>query len=171
MRILNDFEGMTVLVSHDRDEIYQLCDSLILMDQGRVISTGKTEKIFQNPGTPLAARLTGWKNISRIQRISGHKVIALDWNHMELCVAEEVDSRVSHIGIKETDFVLQDIGYNTIACGQYMMNKLTTAKYVTLENGMWWKLPEEYCADAQSIVIPRGISIPAEKIILLREEK
>ena len=66
---LKDYDGVTVMVTHDRDEAYQLCDNLLLMDRGCVLAAGRTRDIFQNPVTCRAARLTGCKNISRIERL------------------------------------------------------------------------------------------------------
>ncbi len=63
---LKDYDGVTIMVTHDRDEAYQLCDNLLLMDRGCVLAAGRTRDIFQNPVTCRAARLTGCKNISRL---------------------------------------------------------------------------------------------------------
>lgn len=39
MRTLKDYEGITILVTHDRDEAYELCDTILLMDKGKIIQT------------------------------------------------------------------------------------------------------------------------------------
>ena len=36
--LLKEYDGISVLVTHDRDEAYQLCDSMILMDQGKALA-------------------------------------------------------------------------------------------------------------------------------------
>ena len=41
MRTLKDYEGITILVTHDRDEAYELCDTILLMDKGKIIQTEK----------------------------------------------------------------------------------------------------------------------------------
>ena len=58
---LKDYDGVSILVTHDRDEAYQLCPEILLMDQGKVLARGKTRDIFAWPQTCKAARLTGCK--------------------------------------------------------------------------------------------------------------
>ena len=77
---LKDYDGVTIMVTHDRDEAYQLCDNLLLMDRGCVLAAGRTRDIFQNPVTCRAARLTGCKNISRIERLGERRIRAVDWD-------------------------------------------------------------------------------------------
>ena len=50
IRQLSDYAGDVIMVSHSRDEIYQFCDRLLILDQGRVIVTGDTKDIFDQPG-------------------------------------------------------------------------------------------------------------------------
>lgn len=49
IRQLSDYAGDVIMVSHSRDEIYQFCDRLLILDQGRVIVTGDTKDIFDQP--------------------------------------------------------------------------------------------------------------------------
>ena len=35
--VLKDYDGVSILVTHDRDEAYQLCPELLLMDRGQVL--------------------------------------------------------------------------------------------------------------------------------------
>ena len=51
--MLREYPGTVVLVSHSRDEIYQFSDYLFVMEQGRVIRSGKTREIFADPGNRL----------------------------------------------------------------------------------------------------------------------
>ena len=46
---LKDFNGFTIMVTHDRDEAFQFCDELIVLDQGKIIAQGDTYDIFENP--------------------------------------------------------------------------------------------------------------------------
>ncbi|MGC4019122.1 MAG: ATP-binding cassette domain-containing protein [Muricomes sp.] len=65
---LKEFPGCSVIVSHDRDEIYKLCSHTMVMGNGRNIICEETEKLFEQPRYMQAARLTGCKNISRAER-------------------------------------------------------------------------------------------------------
>ena len=46
---LRDYDGVSILVTHDRDEAYQLCDSLLLLDREGCWLAGR-------PGTYSSAR-------------------------------------------------------------------------------------------------------------------
>ena len=76
---LKDFDGFSILVTHNRDEAFQFCDELIILDQGKVIAKGNTHEVFENPKKVQVARLTGCKNISKIEIIDEHHVKSLDW--------------------------------------------------------------------------------------------
>ena len=65
------------MVSHSRDEIYQFCDRLLILDQGRVIVTGDTKDIFDQPEYREAARLTGCKNITEARKITENSIEVL----------------------------------------------------------------------------------------------
>ena len=77
---LNNFNGFSVLVTHDRDEAFQFCEELIILDKGKIIAKGKTVDLFENPRKVEVARLTGCKNISKIEIIDDYHVKSLDWD-------------------------------------------------------------------------------------------
>ncbi len=167
---LNMYDKTVILVSHDRDEIYQMCNYLVLMENGRVIDHGKTDELFSHPKTPACARLTGCKNISRIRRLSEHRIKALDWNGLELVTDEKVSEDVTHAGIRAHDFIPGDKGINVIPTGQAMISRLPFEWYVTMENGLWWKLKRDLNMSYSSELVPQYVSVAPEKIVLLREE-
>ena len=77
--ILKSYDGEAILVTHSRDEVYKLCENLIIMEDGKILEYGNTKEIFKAPKTLPGARLTGCKNISRARKISENKLEALDW--------------------------------------------------------------------------------------------
>ncbi len=168
IRILNEYNKQVILVSHDRDEIYQMCNYLVLMDKGRVIAHGKTDELFRHPGTEVAARLTGCKNISRIEKLTEHRIKALDWGGLELVTGEKVTDDITHAGIRAHDFIPGEHGVNVIACGQAMISKMPFEWYVTLENGLWWKLGRNLDEEYKSSVVPQYISVEPDRIVLLK---
>ena len=170
IRILDEYDRTVIMVSHDRDELYQMCDHLVLMDNGRVITQGDTQTVFRDPGTPKAARLTGCKNISRIARLQDHKIKALDWNDIELVTEDVITDDITHVGIRAHDLTAGEHGVNVISCGRAAVSRLPFEWYVTLENGLWWKLPKELGDECSAGMVPSHISVPPGKIIPLRSD-
>ena len=98
------YRGIVILVSHNRDEIYRFSEELIIMDRGAVVTSGKTKEIFANPGKREAARLTGCKNISRIQRLDAHRMKALDWG-AKLTLQREIPEGTAYVGFRAHEFI------------------------------------------------------------------
>ena len=55
---LEDFDGFSIMVTHNRDEAFQFCDELIVLDKGKIIAKGDTYDIFENPRKVEVARLS-----------------------------------------------------------------------------------------------------------------
>lgn len=50
--------GLTyIFISHDIDVVYQLCDRIMVMKDGRVVEIGDTMEIFDNPGEAYTRQL------------------------------------------------------------------------------------------------------------------
>ncbi|HEY5616969.1 MAG TPA: ABC transporter ATP-binding protein [Vicinamibacterales bacterium] len=49
----------TYIVSHDRSDALTLADRTVLFDEGRILQSGTTQEVFDEPATPAAARLVG----------------------------------------------------------------------------------------------------------------
>lgn len=50
IHILNGFEHLKIIASHDLDFILDTCNRVILMDQGRIVKDGKAEEILSDQG-------------------------------------------------------------------------------------------------------------------------
>lgn len=99
---LNNYKGNMILVSHSRDEIYEFCDWIIVMDKGQVIECGWTKDIFEKPKHVTTAKLTGCKNISKMKRIDSHTCYAMDWG-ITIKVEDEIDQKAGYIGFRAHD--------------------------------------------------------------------
>lgn len=175
LSVLEQFQGITVLVTHDRDEAYQMCSQMLLMDAGKVVRAGDTNAVFDNPQTVHAARLTGCKNISRIEIINRHTVRAVDWKNLILKVDAEVKEEFTHIGIRahnfhpvsETGEELRKESENYIPVKHAQISEMPFEWYVTLENGIWWK--QEKGLHKKTLEIPEYIYIDPKAILLLKD--
>ena len=78
-QVIREFGKTAVLVSHDRDEVFRMSDSIAIMDSGRIEAIGTKAEVFQNPLTQKGAMLTGCKNISAIKILENGQIRATDW--------------------------------------------------------------------------------------------
>ena len=167
VKLLKDYDGFSVLVTHNRDEVFQFCDELIILDNGRVIAKGNTHEVFENPKKVQVARLTGCKNISRIEAIDDYRLKSLDWG-----VTFEVDERISpnitHIGIRAHDFIpAQKDDVNVFDTeGSEKLEKPFEWE-ITLANGLWWKRDKQI--HEHEFTIPKYLKVDPKNILLLEE--
>jgi len=62
--LFRNFPKPVLYVSHNRDEVYRLCDDIAIMNGGKSEIAADKWSLFKNPETVQAARLTGCKNIA-----------------------------------------------------------------------------------------------------------
>lgn len=105
--IIRNYPGNVLIVSHSRDELYRLCDSLYVMNQGQFVQKGSIKDVFQSPGSVQAAILTGCKNITRINRITEQQLEAPEWG-LTLTPACPIADHITHIGIRAHYFRFVD---------------------------------------------------------------
>ncbi len=162
-RMLSDYPGQRVLVSHDREEIYRLCERLLIMEQGRVVANGKTRDIFENPGTVAAARLTGVKNIFPAKRLGPYEVQVGDCA-VTFKVDERVPEALTAIGIREDGFRLW--GFNPLQVKvKAQLDGLSGDSFLgeAAVGDIWFNLEK-------GAEVPQNLYIPPENILLLKGE-
>ncbi len=164
---LKDFDGFSILVTHNRDEAFQFCDELIILDQGKVIAKGNTHEVFENPKKVQVARLTGCKNISKIEIIDERHVKSLEWG-LELETSKEVSSNITHIGIRAHDFSpAQKDELNAFDTENSTKIEMPFEWEITLANGLWWKRDKQI--HEHEFRIPDYLKVDPKNIILLEE--
>jgi molybdate ABC transporter permease protein len=114
--ILAGFGGVTIFVTHDRDEAYRLSGQLLVLASGRVAASGTGRELFERPGSVEVARLTGCKNIAPF-RVAGPGRVQVDQWNCRLRVAGPVIG-LTHVGIRAHDvrFAEGPEGENTLPC-------------------------------------------------------
>lgn len=96
---LKIFKGTTVFVSHSRDEVYRLCDSVSVLTEGRSEPRRTVKQLFEAPETLSACLLSGCKNFSRIRRIDETHAEAMDWGTV-LAVSHPIPEDARFIGVR-----------------------------------------------------------------------
>ena len=172
---LKNFGGLSIIVSHDRDEIYKLCDNTMIIDRGRNVELRETKSLFADPIHVETAKLTGCKNISKIEKISDYKVHAIDWN-VDLTVDRQVSKDVKYIGVRAHDFVpvssenkAENIVDNIIKIGVGDVTETPFERTILFKNSadpkgsMWMKLNRE------CFQIPDSVHVDKSKLLLLTD--
>lgn len=77
--VLKEFSGNTLFVSHNRAEIYRICDRVCVMDHGKSSPVIPVKQLFELPESRAAALLSGCKNFSRAHAVNAHEIFAEDW--------------------------------------------------------------------------------------------
>lgn len=76
LRVLQSQAIPVVLVTHDHEEAFEMCDRIGIMIDGELIQTGSPRELIAAPGTFAAAQLLGFSNLvlGKIQRSGGTHV-------------------------------------------------------------------------------------------------
>jgi len=101
--LLAGFHKEVIMVTHSRDEAYQLCGELAILNDGHLAGYGPTKKMFENPGTRVGARLTGCKNIVAARKAGPTLVEVPEWG-VTLDAGQPVGTNLCAIGIRAHNF-------------------------------------------------------------------
>jgi len=97
--VLNNFKGTTLYVSHNRDEVYRLCERICVVSNGSVDVVDDKWELFKNPQTYSASLLTGCKNISEIEILDSNNLFAKDWG-ISFNYGKPVPKNKKYIGLR-----------------------------------------------------------------------
>lgn len=174
---LKGYSGDTLIVSHSRDELYQLCQHLIVMDNGRLLLKGDTKGIFKDPKILQVAKLTGCKNFSRAKPLSNNEIEAIDWG-IKFKTSMTVMPDIDYVGIRAHDFKALDKS-DKDKC----INSFPIKIYSMLEDPFEWNIIfKKECEEDTKLAeiwwkckkggfpekLPEYLTVEPEKLLLLR---
>lgn len=96
---LSDYPGVTLFVTHNMDEVYRVCDKLVVLSLGKIEAKGGTEEVFSSPPSLVSAQLTGCRNFSLAKYISPFELEALDWG-INLKTKYQISRQIKNVGIR-----------------------------------------------------------------------
>lgn len=105
--ILSKFDGTSLFVSHNRDELYRTCGRIAVISAGAVVADGDKWALFNNPKTYDACLLTGCKNISPAIAVTSQTLNASDWDLTLFCGDKSTDD-AKYVGVRAHDISLTD---------------------------------------------------------------
>jgi molybdate transport system ATP-binding protein len=167
--LLAEFQKDVIVVTHSRDEAYQLCDHIAVLDAGHLDVFGETKKIFQDPATRVGAELTGCKNIVKANKLGTTQIYVPDWN-LILDTGRYVEEGVQAIGIRAHCF-----------CGEISENAFDITVVEQIEQPFEWIVKFQYLGQNKETnliwwrfaktdkpkTIPEKLGIKGENILLL----
>jgi len=172
LELLAEYQGIVILVSHNRDEIYRFSEELLIMESGAILCCGKTREVFRNPQHKEAARLTGCKNIVAVNRLDDHSFEITDWG-TKIISPTMLPADFNYIGYRAHDFIpiWNEDGENGIHFNLKSLAELPFEQQFFVSSkgeDICWFVQRELYKELQEKGMPRYLKIDPEKILYLQ---
>lgn len=177
LEVLKEYKGDVIMVSHNRDELYHFCKSIVVISKGQMIETGDREKIFGLPTDIATAKLTGCKNISRAKKISNYEIEALDWK-IRLMTGRYVDDDIRYVGIRAHNLKPCEDNHaenvmpavlSGFSEGPFENTIIMNSNEENEEGKLWWIVTKHDWNEVHQQRVPKRISFPKEHLLLLKD--
>ncbi|NJK61637.1 MAG: molybdate ABC transporter permease subunit [Synechococcaceae cyanobacterium SM2_3_1] len=103
---LESYAGAVLFVTHNLEEAYRLCPSLLVLDKGCIAAWGSKEEILYHPPTVKVALLTGCKNIAAARKLDHSKLEVPHWG-CEVGIKHWEEKTDLHVGIRAHHLILK----------------------------------------------------------------
>jgi len=174
---LAEFRGITLYVSHSLEEVYRICEEILVLSGGRALAFGPKDEIFLKPPSREVARLTGCKNFSRARPAGNGLVEALDWGLM-LRVAQPYSS-ARHVAVRANHVTFADEagGENVYTCTLIESTETPFRRTLYLRlpsaSGDGWHLQAEVLKDRweqlKSLPQPWRVCLDPDRLFVMPE--
>ena len=171
--ILERFGGVSIAVTHSRDEAYDLCGTIALMEDGHIHTLKPTKELFADPGTRAGASMTGCKNISRARKAGEYEVYAVDWG-VSFTTAKPVRDDIAYIGIRAHYFSpnTKQNSHPVKLLGKIEepFEDIIRFRYTEQPEGspdLWWRLPKQF--RPQNVSEDYALGTSSANVLLLCE--
>ena len=101
--LLSGYDRGIIMVTHDRDEAFRMCDRIGVIDAGQMLAMKETRELFADPGSRAVAAITGCKNIADARKTGKFEVFVPEWN-IYLKTGKEVRDDLKAVGIRAHSF-------------------------------------------------------------------
>ena len=103
-KLLSEFEGPVIWVSHDLGECYRNCSSVCVMEKGKTGDVTDMDTLLLHPGSGSAARITGCKNFLSAKR-TDEGVYLKEW---DITLPLKADKDELTVAVPDRAFNLSD---------------------------------------------------------------
>ena len=171
--ILERFGGVSIAVTHSRDEAYDLCGTIALMEDGHIHTLKPTKELFADPGTRAGASMTGCKNFSRARKAGEYEVYAVDWG-VSFTTAKPVRDDIAYIGIR-AHYFSPNTKQNSHPVKlldkiEEPFEDIIRFRYTEQPEGspdLWWRLPKQF--RPQNVSEDYALGTSSANVLLLYE--
>ena len=171
--ILERFGGVSIAVTHSRDEAYDLCGTIALMEDGHIHTLKPTKELFADPETRAGASMTGCKNFSRARKAGEYEVYAVDWG-VSFTTAKPVRDDIAYIGIRAHYFSpnTKQNSHPVKLLGKIEepFEDIIRFRYTEQPEGspdLWWRLPKQF--RPQNVSEDYALGTSSANVLLLCE--
>jgi len=148
--LLEQYGGTVLMVTHNRNEAYHLCEQIATMDRGIIFEPRPTKALFADPGTVTAAVVTGCKNIADAVKSGEYEVEIPGWG-LRLTTEQPVKEDVCAIGIRAHYFSPRSIQnrypiYKTDEMEE-PFEHIIRFRYPNQKEGtpdIWWRMAKDH---------------------------
>ena len=170
MDILDRFSGTTLLVTHSREEVRRLCDTVTVLDTGSGLGSTPVQALFDAPETLSACLLSGCKNYSRAEKIGPDRIRVPDWGAELFC--GEIPKELQYAAIRAHHIeIAEGPGENVIPCRvqRVIGDVFSTILMAETNGGTPLRVELEHADDLQAKAGETlYLRIPEERIMLLK---
>ena len=169
--LLERFGREVLMVTHDRNEAYNMSREIAVMDNGRLLAIKPTKALFADPGSVQAAILTGCKNIVKASRVDEHTVEIPEWG-VRLETKDTVREGLCAVGVRAHYFnpnaAQNRFPVRFIEEMEEPFETILQFRYINQREespAIWWRLPKE----KRPRDFPAQLGVAAANILLLYE--
>jgi molybdate transport system ATP-binding protein len=169
--LLERFGREVLMVTHDRNEAYNMSREIAVMDRGRLLTVKPTKELFADPGSVPAAVLTGCKNIAAARRLGEHAVEVPEWG-VRFETKQRVGDGLCAVGVRAHYFnpsAMQNrFAVRFVEEMEEPFETIIQFRYAGQSEAspaVWWRLSKE----KKPPQFPEELGIAAANILLLYE--
>ena len=167
--MLQEYGREVLMVTHSREEAYNMSRRIAVMDKGKLLGMKDTKELFADPGSVAAAVLTGCKNIAEARKTGPYEVEVPAWG-IRLETDREVRDDLCAVGIRAHYFnVSTPKNRYPIRYAEEMEEPFELILQFRYQNQapdsqpIWWRLSKE----KRPQQFPEEIGIAPANILLL----
>lgn len=169
--MLQRFGREVLMVTHSREEAYNMSRAIAVMDNGRLLTMKPTKELFADPGSVQAAVITGCKNIFPARKCGDFEV-ELPALGIRLKTARPVEDGLAAVGIR-AHYFHPSAPHNRypVRFVEEMEEPFETIlqfRYAGQDPSsppVWWRIPK----DKRPAAFPQELGVAPANVLLLYE--